>query len=138
MTDRQTARDRPRLPATVTDLKVPRQRALLVAVAGGCTPAPAEASMAELGGSAETAGSDPVAWVLQQQPRSGPATCEQVVGRAPVRTEAGRTRKTILAKLPRGPEEFPRSPHPEVAWLHVGRSWGVVAAFGFLSQACGT
>jgi GTP-binding protein HflX len=74
MAERQTSRDRRRLTATVTDLSVPRQRALLVALAGGRTLAAAEASLAELGRLADTAGSDPVASVLQQRLRPDPAT----------------------------------------------------------------
>ncbi|MFH1330073.1 MAG: GTPase HflX [Actinomycetota bacterium] len=75
MGDHRTSRNRRRLTATVTDLAVRRQRALLVSLAtDGRTAADAEMSLAELARLADTAGSDPVDRVLQVRHRPDPAT----------------------------------------------------------------
>ena len=73
--DRRTSRDRRRLTATVTDLAVRRQRALLVSLAaGGRSTADAELSLLELARLTDTAGSDPVGQVVQQRSRPDAAT----------------------------------------------------------------
>ena len=75
MPDRRTSRDRRRLTATVTDLAVRRQRALLVSLAAdGRSAADAELSLLELARLTDTAGSDPVGQVVQQRSRPDPAT----------------------------------------------------------------
>ena len=61
MTDERVARTGRRLTATVTDLEVERQRALLIGVAvRGADLDLAETSLAELALLTDTAGSDPV------------------------------------------------------------------------------
>jgi GTP-binding protein HflX len=75
MADPRASRNRRRLTATVTDLGVRRQRALLVAVApDGRAGAEAEVSLAELERLADTAGSDTVAREIQSRARPDPAT----------------------------------------------------------------
>ena len=75
MADPRASRNRRRLTATVTDLGVRRQRALLVAVApDGRAGAEAEVSLAELERLADTAGSDTVAREIQSLARPDPAT----------------------------------------------------------------
>ena len=73
-----TARDgrsRRRLTATEVDLEVQRQRALLVGTGSGTrSAAEAEESLAELGRLADTAGAEPVEYVLQRRDRPDPAT----------------------------------------------------------------
>jgi GTP-binding protein HflX len=73
--DRRASRNRRRLTATVTDLAVRRQRALLVSLAAdGRSAAEAELSLLELARLTDTAGSDPVGQVVQQRSRPDPAT----------------------------------------------------------------
>jgi GTP-binding protein HflX len=73
--DHRTSRNRRRLTATVTDLAVRRQRALLVSLAPDGRSAPeAEVSLLELARLTETAGSDPVGQVMQSRARPDPAT----------------------------------------------------------------
>ena len=73
--DQRTSRNRRRLTATTTDLAVPRQRALLVALAtGGHSAAEAETSLAELARLVDTAGSDAVGRDTQVRHRPDPAT----------------------------------------------------------------
>ena len=68
MSDAHLQRGRRRLTATVTDLEVARQRALLVSLAfGSRTVADAEAGLDELALLTETAGSDPVDRAIQQR-----------------------------------------------------------------------
>ena len=78
MTDRSgshVARRRRRLTASVTDLEVARQRALLVSVVAGSTDLhEAEQSLAELELLADTAGSDAVDRVLVRRDRYHPGT----------------------------------------------------------------
>ncbi|MBN2113876.1 MAG: GTPase HflX [Acidimicrobiia bacterium] len=75
MADPRASRNRRRLTATVTDLAVRRQRALLVSLASdGRSVEETEASLAELGRLADTAGSDTVARETQTRPRPDPAT----------------------------------------------------------------
>jgi GTP-binding protein HflX len=75
MTDHRAARGGRRLTATVTDLEVRRQRALLVSlVHGSRTQADAEASLAELERLTDTAGSDTVGTAIQQRRTPDPAT----------------------------------------------------------------
>ena len=75
MTDEHIARSRRRLTATVTDIDVVRQRALLIGVAIPSTDmAEAEASLDELALLTDTAGSDPVETVLQNRPGYDAAT----------------------------------------------------------------
>ena len=75
MADPRASRNRRRLTATVTDLAVRRQRALLVSLAADArTTADAEMSLAELARLADTAGSDAVDRVLQVRGRPDPAT----------------------------------------------------------------
>ena len=75
MADEHLARGRRRLTATVTDLEVVRQRALLVAVATAKDDLDtAEASLDELALLTDTAGSDPVEMILQRRDRFEPAT----------------------------------------------------------------
>jgi GTP-binding protein HflX len=74
-TDAHVARQRQRLTASVTDLEVARQRALLV----GLFSAPSErrsaaASLHELGLLMDTAGSDPIVSELVRRDRPDPAT----------------------------------------------------------------
>ena len=74
MPDRHASRNRRRLTATVTDLEVRRQRALLVSLATDGRSSDAERSLAELARLTDTAGSDPVGQVVQQRSRPDPAT----------------------------------------------------------------
>lgn len=68
--DHRASRNRRRLTATVTDLTVRRQRALLVSLAAdGRSTADAELSLLELARLTDTAGSDPVEQVVQQRSR---------------------------------------------------------------------
>ncbi|MEZ5175353.1 MAG: GTPase HflX [Acidimicrobiia bacterium] len=74
-TDAHVARQRQRLTASVTDLDVARQRALLVGVARSRRDEEAGwVSLAELGLLTDTAGSDPVDAVLVRRERPDPAT----------------------------------------------------------------
>jgi GTP-binding protein HflX len=73
--DHHASRNRRRLTATVTDLAVPRQRALLVSLAtDGHSAADAERSLAELTRLVDTAGSDAVGQDTQVRRRPDPAT----------------------------------------------------------------
>jgi GTP-binding protein HflX len=75
MADHRASRNRRRLTATVTDLAVRRQRALLVSLAAdGRSPEEAEQSLVELARLTDTAGSDPVGRAVQQRTRPDPAT----------------------------------------------------------------
>jgi GTP-binding protein HflX len=75
MTTRGVGRDRQRLTATVTDVGVRRQRALLVAlVTGDRTTEQVEASLDELERLVDTAGSDSVERAVQRRPNPDPAT----------------------------------------------------------------
>ncbi len=75
MTDRHAGRTGRRLTATVTDLEVRRQRALLVSlVHGSRTMEQAEASLDELERLTDTAGSDTVGTAVQQRQVPDPAT----------------------------------------------------------------
>ncbi|MCJ7726730.1 MAG: GTPase HflX [Acidimicrobiia bacterium] len=68
MTDAHLQRGRRRLTATVTDLDVARQRAMLVALSfGSRTTAEVEAGLDELALLTETAGSEPVERSMQQR-----------------------------------------------------------------------
>lgn len=70
-----TARSRRRLTASVTDLDVVRQRALLIGVVRGRSEAAAgDLSLGELELLTDTAGSDPVESVLVRRDRPDPAT----------------------------------------------------------------
>ncbi len=73
MAERHIRRERRRLTATVTDLEVRRQRALLVGVHGR-DPQDAQVSIEELARLTDTAGSDAVDRILQQRPAPDPAT----------------------------------------------------------------
>jgi GTP-binding protein HflX len=73
--DHRASRNRRRLTATVTDLAVRRQRAMLVSLAAdGRSTAEAEQSLVELARLTDTAGSDPVEQVVQTRTRPDPAT----------------------------------------------------------------
>ena len=75
MADHHASRNRRRLTATVTDLAVRRQRALLVSLAAdGHSATEAERSLAELARLVDTAGSDAVAREIQTRHRPDPAT----------------------------------------------------------------
>ena len=75
MAKRRLSRDRRRLTATVTDLEVRRQRALLVSLARGrLSMDAAEASLDELERLTDTAGSDEAGRAIQQRERPDPAT----------------------------------------------------------------
>lgn len=75
VTDPRIRRSRRRLTATVTDLEVRRQRALLVALAHGRrSPEDAEAGLEELALLTETAGSDPIDEAIQRRDQPDPAT----------------------------------------------------------------
>ncbi|MBI5157115.1 MAG: GTPase HflX, partial [Acidimicrobiia bacterium] len=75
MTQRGVGRDRTRLTATVTDVGVRRQRALLVAlITGDRTTDQVEASLDELERLVDTAGSDSVERAVQRRPHPDPAT----------------------------------------------------------------
>ncbi len=74
-TDRHLTRQRQRLTASVTDLDVARQRAMLVGLARSKGDAArAEASLTELGLLTDTAGSDPVVSEVVRRERPDPAT----------------------------------------------------------------
>jgi GTP-binding protein HflX len=75
MSDRHTDRARRRLTASVTDLEVVRQRAMLVGVATRSDDlTEVEASLAELALLVDTAGSDPVDSELQRRTSFDPGT----------------------------------------------------------------
>jgi GTP-binding protein HflX len=75
MTSRHVGRDRTRLTATVTDIDVARQKALLVAVvADGTPPDLIDDSLAEMERLIDTAGSDVVDVAVQRRPHPDPAT----------------------------------------------------------------
>jgi len=75
MTSRHVGRDRARLTATVTDIEVARQRALLVAVVDDRTsPDLVDDSLAEMERLIDTAGSDVVDVAVQRKPHPDPAT----------------------------------------------------------------
>ena len=75
MTSRHVGRDRQRLTATVTDIDVERQKALLVAVADDRSkPAEIEDSLAEMERLVDTAGSEVVEVVIQRKAHPDPAT----------------------------------------------------------------
>ena len=75
MTDRHVGRDRQRLTASVTDLGVGRQRAIIVALADDHrTPAEVQASLDEIERLTDTAGSDVVERAVQRRPHPDPAT----------------------------------------------------------------
>jgi len=75
MTQRGTGRDRTRLTATVTDVGVGRQRALLVSlVTPDRTTDEVDASLDELARLVDTAGSDAVERSVQRRPHPDPAT----------------------------------------------------------------
>ncbi len=87
MSDRHAGRGRRRLTATVTDLEVRRQRALLVSlVYGNRTMEQAEASLAELERLTDTAGSETVDVAIQQRRAPDPAT---FLGKGKVKELAG-------------------------------------------------
>ncbi len=73
MAERHVQRERRRLTATVTDLQVRRQRALLVGIHNRNADQ-AEASLDELARLTDTAGSDAVDRVLQQRLKPDPTT----------------------------------------------------------------
>ncbi len=90
MTDERVSRTGRRLTATVTDLEVERQRALLVGVAvRGADIDVAEASLTELALLTDTAGSDPVESVLQRRDAYEPAT---LIGSGKARELAAETK----------------------------------------------
>lgn len=75
MTDRPVSRDRQRLTATVTDVTVERQRAVLVSlVTEGSTMEDAEESLEEMERLVDTAGSVVVERVVQRRLHPDPAT----------------------------------------------------------------
>ncbi len=75
MSSRHVGRDRQRLTATVTDLDVERQKALLVAVVDDqAAAADIEDSLAEMERLVDTAGSDVVEVATQRRPHPDPAT----------------------------------------------------------------
>jgi GTP-binding protein HflX len=74
VTDRHVSRDRRRLTATVTDLEVRRQRALLASLTLDRGGEQTEASLDELALLTDTAGSDAVGRERQQRPAPDPAT----------------------------------------------------------------
>ena len=75
MTERHVGRDRQRLTASVTDLGVGRQRALVVALADDRrTTAEVEASLDEIERLIDTAGSDVVERAVQRRATPDPAT----------------------------------------------------------------
>jgi GTP-binding protein HflX len=87
MTDRPTERGGRRLTASVTDLEVVRQRALLVGVIPkSANVEAAEASLEELALLVDTAGSEPVETDLQRRERLDPAL---VVGKGKAAELAG-------------------------------------------------
>jgi len=87
MTSRHVGRDRQRLTATVTDIDVERQKALLVAVADDRSkPAEIEDSLAEMERLVDTAGSEVVDVVIQRKAHPDPAT---YVGKGKAKELAG-------------------------------------------------
>ena len=74
MSDRHVGRDRQRLTATVTDVTVERQRALLVALDDGSDPAGVPISLDEIARLVDTAGSVAVERAVQKRPKPDPAT----------------------------------------------------------------
>jgi GTP-binding protein HflX len=75
MSSRHVGRDRQRLTATVTDIDVERQKALLVAVFDDrARAADIDDSLAEMERLVDTAGSDVVEVVTQRKPHPDPAT----------------------------------------------------------------
>jgi GTP-binding protein HflX len=75
MSSRHVGRDRQRLTATVTDIDVERQKALLVAVVDDkAAAADIEDSLAEMERLVDTAGSDVVEVATQRRPNPDPAT----------------------------------------------------------------
>lgn len=75
MTDRHIGRDRQRLTATVTDVGVARQRALLLSlITEDRTTDEVEESLDELERLTDTAGSDTVERAIQRRPHPDPAT----------------------------------------------------------------
>ena len=74
VSNRHVSRDRRRLTATVTDLEVGRQRALLAALTLDRSLEETDASLDELVLLTDTAGSDPVGAEIQQRLRPDPAT----------------------------------------------------------------
>ncbi len=75
MSSRHVGRDRQRLTATVTDIDVERQKALLVAVVDDqARAADIDDSLAEMERLVDTAGSDVVEVVTQRKPHPDPAT----------------------------------------------------------------
>ncbi len=75
MSSRHVGRDRQRLTATVTDIDVERQKALLVAVVDDqAAAADIEDSLAEMERLVNTAGSDVVEVATQRRPHPDPAT----------------------------------------------------------------
>ena len=75
MSSRHVGRDRQRLTATVTDIEVGRQRALLVAVVDDrATSEAVDDSLAEMERLIDTAGSDVVDVAVQRRPHPDPAT----------------------------------------------------------------
>jgi len=75
MTSRHVGRDRTRLTATVTDIDVDRQKALLVAVVDDhAVPADVDDSLAEMERLVDTAGSDVVEVAVQRKTHPDPAT----------------------------------------------------------------
>lgn len=74
MTDRHVGRSRRRLTATVTDVTVERQRALIVALDDGKDPAGVEISLDEIERLVDTAGSVTVERAVQRRPKPDPAT----------------------------------------------------------------
>ncbi len=75
MSSRSVGRDRQRLTATVTDIDVGRQKALLVAVVDdSSTPVEVDDSLAEMVRLVDTAGSGVVDIAVQRRPHPDPAT----------------------------------------------------------------
>jgi GTP-binding protein HflX len=74
MSHRQVGRDRRRLTATVTDVTVERQRALIVALDDGKDPAGVDISLDEIERLVDTAGSETVERAVQRRPKPDPAT----------------------------------------------------------------
>jgi GTP-binding protein HflX len=74
MSDRHVGRDRQRLTATVTDVTVERQKALLVALDDGTDPAGVSLSLDEIELLVDTAGSDVVERAVQRRAKPNPAT----------------------------------------------------------------
>jgi GTP-binding protein HflX len=74
MTDRHVGRSRRRLTATVTDVTVERQRALIVALDDGKDPAGVDISLDEIERLVDTAGSETVERAVQRRPKPDPAT----------------------------------------------------------------